>query len=99
MLAGPASGQAEATRDAPGDGRARAQRHKRGYRVRSVLPRCALANPRRLSDFKRMATREALSLKLGALLELGEKTTIIGELGKLLVEEIPLQRTDRKSVV
>lgn len=62
--------------------------------MRSVLPRCALANPRRLSDFKRMATREALSLKLGALLELGEKTTIIGELGKLLVEEIPLQRTE-----
>jgi len=37
--------------------------------------------------------REGLSLKLGALLELSEKTTVIAELGKLMVDELPTQRT------
>lgn len=46
-----------------------------------------------LGDFKRAAIREGLSLKLGALLELSEKTTIIAELGKLMVDELPTQRT------
>ncbi|KAM0754430.1 hypothetical protein T439DRAFT_321466 [Meredithblackwellia eburnea MCA 4105] len=48
----------------------------------------------KLSDFKRSATKEAMSLKLGAMLELAEKTVIIGELGKLIVDEIPTERTD-----
>lgn len=37
--------------------------------------------------------KEALSLKFGGLEELGEKMCIIGELGKLLLEEIPLEET------
>ncbi|KAF8580310.1 hypothetical protein K439DRAFT_1415439 [Ramaria rubella] len=47
----------------------------------------------RLSDFKRMSTRNFMALKLGGLLEFGEKATIVGELGKLLIEEIPLEPT------
>jgi hypothetical protein len=37
--------------------------------------------------------KEALSIKFGGLEELGEKMCIIGELGKLLLEEIPLEET------
>ncbi|ORY82349.1 Eisosome component PIL1-domain-containing protein [Leucosporidium creatinivorum] len=47
-----------------------------------------------LGDFKRTTTREAMSLKLGALLELAEKTVVVGELGKLMVDEIPTDRTE-----
>lgn len=47
----------------------------------------------RLSDHKRVATKSALSLKFGGLLELAEKATIVGELGKLLIEEVPLETT------
>lgn len=43
----------------------------------------------RLGDFKRDAVKEALSLKLGAMLELAEKQTIVAEMGKLLVVELP----------
>lgn len=50
--------------------------------------------PRSLGDFKRTTTREAMSLKLGALLELAEKTVVVGELGKLMVDEIPTERTE-----
>lgn len=49
---------------------------------------------RRLSDFKRTATREALSLKLGAMLELAEKTVIVAELGKLIVDMLPVDETE-----
>jgi hypothetical protein len=35
-----------------------------------------------------------MSLKLGALLELAEKTVVVGELGKLMVDEIPMERTE-----
>lgn len=31
--------------------------------------------------------------QLGALLELSEKTVIIGEIGKLIVDELPTERT------
>ncbi|KAI5481694.1 hypothetical protein MNV49_002920 [Pseudohyphozyma bogoriensis] len=48
----------------------------------------------KLSDFKRSTTREAMSLKLGAILELAEKTVIIGEIGKLIIDEIPTERTE-----
>lgn len=34
-----------------------------------------------------------MSYKFGGLEELGEKMCIIGELGKLLLEEIPLEET------
>ena len=37
--------------------------------------------------------KEALSSKFGGLEELGEKMCIIGELGKLLLEEVPLEET------
>ena len=47
----------------------------------------------RLGDFKRQMMKEALSYKFGGLEELGEKMCIIGELGKLLIEEIPLEET------
>lgn len=39
------------------------------------------------------ALKEALSYKFGGLEELGEKMCIIGELGKLLLEEVPLEET------
>ncbi|BGP54164.1 hypothetical protein JCM8202_005077 [Rhodotorula sphaerocarpa] len=48
----------------------------------------------RLGDFKRAATRAALSLKLGAMLELAEKTVIIAELGKLMVDMLPTEETE-----
>ncbi|KAL1407764.1 hypothetical protein Q8F55_007198 [Vanrija albida] len=47
----------------------------------------------KLGDYKRQSTKEALSYKFGGLEELGEKMCIIGELGKLLIEEIPLEET------
>lgn len=47
----------------------------------------------RLSDFKRDSVREGLGLRLGAMLELAEKMTIICELGKILVGEVPTDRT------
>lgn len=47
-----------------------------------------------LGDFKRSQTRDALSYKLGALLELAEKTVVLGSIGKLLVDEIQLDRTE-----
>nr|ODN91970.1 hypothetical protein L203_01226 [Cryptococcus depauperatus CBS 7841] len=47
----------------------------------------------KIGDFKRQTLKEALSLKFGGLEELGEKMCIIGELGKLLLEEIPLEET------
>jgi hypothetical protein len=37
--------------------------------------------------------KEALSYKFGGLEELGEKMCIIGELGKLVLEEVPLEET------
>ncbi|KAF8528520.1 hypothetical protein BU17DRAFT_18047, partial [Hysterangium stoloniferum] len=47
----------------------------------------------RLGDFKRLSTRNLMTLKLGGLSEFGEKATIVGDLGKLLIEEIPLDPT------
>lgn len=35
-----------------------------------------------------------MSLKLGAMLELAEKTVVVGELGKLMVDEIPTDTTE-----
>ena len=54
----------------------------------------ALRARKRLGDFKRAATRAALSLKLGAMLELAEKTVIIAELGKLMVDMLPTDETE-----
>ncbi|GAA5843128.1 hypothetical protein JCM11251_003938 [Rhodosporidiobolus azoricus] len=58
------------------------------------LENTVLTEESRLGDFKRSATREALSLKLGAMLELAEKTVIISELGKLIVDMLPMDVTE-----
>jgi hypothetical protein len=47
----------------------------------------------KIGDFKRRSTKEALGIKFNGLLELAEHLTIVGELGKLLIEEIPLEET------
>ncbi|GAA96575.1 uncharacterized protein L969DRAFT_94964 [Mixia osmundae IAM 14324] len=47
----------------------------------------------RLYDYRRDTTREAMSLKLGAMLELAEKMTVIAEMSKLLIAEIPRDRS------
>ncbi|KZT42574.1 hypothetical protein SISSUDRAFT_892176 [Sistotremastrum suecicum HHB10207 ss-3] len=44
----------------------------------------------KLSDFKRLSTKNFMALKLGGLLEFAEKATIVGELGKLIIDEIPI---------
>ncbi|KAG8700246.1 hypothetical protein FRC11_013099, partial [Ceratobasidium sp. 423] len=46
-----------------------------------------------IGDYKRRATREFLGLKFAGMAELAEKATIIGDLGKLMIEEIPLHIT------
>ncbi|GAB1528476.1 hypothetical protein RhiTH_011670 [Rhizoctonia solani] len=46
-----------------------------------------------IGDYKRRATREFLGLKFAGMVELAEKTTIIGDLGKLMIEQIPLYTT------
>ncbi|ORX38258.1 Eisosome component PIL1-domain-containing protein [Kockovaella imperatae] len=47
----------------------------------------------KVGDFKRQMVKEAMSYKFGGLEELGEKLCIVGELGKLLIEEVPLEET------
>ncbi|KAF8330762.1 Eisosome component PIL1-domain-containing protein [Cantharellus anzutake] len=44
----------------------------------------------RLGDFKRQVSKEFLALKFGGLLQFAEKAAVVGEIGKLLIEEIPL---------
>ncbi|EJT96488.1 hypothetical protein DACRYDRAFT_92154 [Dacryopinax primogenitus] len=44
-------------------------------------------------DFKRRTTKDVMVLKFGGLAELAEKITIIGTLGKDLIEDIPLEAT------
>ncbi|UZJ56761.1 hypothetical protein CBS101457_006081 [Exobasidium rhododendri] len=46
-----------------------------------------------IGDFKRRTTKEAMGIKCGGLLELAEKMTIVAEVGKLMIEEIPLDYT------
>ncbi|SJX66385.1 related to LSP1-primary component of eisosomes [Sporisorium reilianum f. sp. reilianum] len=46
-----------------------------------------------IGDFKRRTVREALGIKSGALLEMAEKLTIVAEISKLMLDEIPLQPT------
>ncbi|WVR09377.1 hypothetical protein IAU60_006444 [Kwoniella sp. DSM 27419] len=52
-----------------------------------------LTEETKIGDFKRQVIKEALSLKFGGLEELGEKMCIVGELGKLMLEEVPLEET------
>lgn len=58
------------------------------------LENTVLNEETKLGDFKRSETKEALSLKLGALLELAENSTVIAELGKLLLASISVERTE-----
>ncbi|KAI0674363.1 hypothetical protein C8Q78DRAFT_967073 [Trametes maxima] len=44
-----------------------------------------------LGDFKRVSARNWMGLKFGGLLECCEKGAIAGELGKLVISEIPLE--------
>ncbi|OBZ77366.1 Sphingolipid long chain base-responsive protein PIL1 [Grifola frondosa] len=46
-----------------------------------------------LGDFKRQTVRTWMGLKFGGLLECCEKGAIVGELGKLVISEIPLDPT------
>ncbi len=46
-----------------------------------------------IGDFKRRTIRESLGIKSGALLEMAEKLTIIAEISKLMLDEIPLHPT------
>ncbi|TDL18994.1 hypothetical protein BD410DRAFT_792600 [Rickenella mellea] len=52
-----------------------------------------LTDEARLGDFKRTATKNWMMLKFGGLLEFAEKSTIAGELGRLVIDEIPLEAT------
>ncbi|KAK4047545.1 hypothetical protein OIV83_005332 [Microbotryomycetes sp. JL201] len=47
-----------------------------------------------LGDKKRQVTKIAMSLRLGALLEWAEKAVVVAELGKLIVDEIPTDKTE-----
>lgn len=46
-----------------------------------------------IGDYKRRTVKEAMGIKCGGLLELAEKLTIIAEVGKMIIEEIPLEET------
>lgn len=52
-----------------------------------------LVDMSRLSDYKRRILRSILTLKYGGLVELSEKLTIIGDLGKLVAAEVPQDLT------
>lgn len=46
-----------------------------------------------IGDYKRRTVKEAMGIKCGGLLELAEKLTIIAEVGKMIIEEIPMEQT------
>ncbi|KAI0826558.1 hypothetical protein BC628DRAFT_1502794 [Trametes gibbosa] len=46
-----------------------------------------------LGDFKRFSARSWMGIKFGGLLECCEKGAIVGELGKLVISEIPTEQT------
>ncbi|PIL27567.1 hypothetical protein GSI_10718 [Ganoderma sinense ZZ0214-1] len=52
-----------------------------------------MAEEANLGDFKRAAVRQWMGTKFGGLLECCEKGSIVGELGKLVISEIPLEPT------
>ncbi|CEH15089.1 SPHINGOLIPID LONG CHAIN BASE-RESPONSIVE PROTEIN PIL1 [Ceraceosorus bombacis] len=58
-----------------------------------VMSRELLEEEANIGDFKRKTVKEASGLKLGGLLEFAEKITIIAEVGKLMIEQIPLETT------
>ncbi|KAI0090610.1 hypothetical protein BDY19DRAFT_936171 [Irpex rosettiformis] len=47
-----------------------------------------------LGDFKRSTAKYWMGLKFGALMECSSKGMIVGEMGKLIIEEIPLTPTE-----
>ncbi|KAG8942597.1 hypothetical protein FRC04_003584 [Tulasnella sp. 424] len=52
-----------------------------------------LVEEARLGDYKRQTTKDWMALKFGGLSELAEKVMIVGNTGKQLIEEIPLDQT------
>ncbi|KAI5122848.1 hypothetical protein M0805_003142 [Coniferiporia weirii] len=52
-----------------------------------------LVDEAKLGDFKRTSAKNWMILKFGGLLECAEKATIVSEMGKLVIEEIPLNVT------
>lgn len=46
-----------------------------------------------IGDFKRRTTKEAMGLKCGGMMELAEKMTIIAEVGRMIIDQIPLDET------
>ncbi|KAI0711220.1 hypothetical protein C8Q76DRAFT_797541 [Earliella scabrosa] len=52
-----------------------------------------MAEEASLGDFKRSSVRAWMGRKFGALLEACEKGAVVGELGKLVIAEIPLDQT------
>ncbi|KAB5590816.1 Eisosome component PIL1 [Ceratobasidium theobromae] len=46
-----------------------------------------------IGDYKRRATKEFMGLKFDGISELAEKLTVIGEMGKLIIDETPLETT------
>lgn len=87
-----------------GDGRAAEQRERcfRGRftpstrRLTTTIHLCVqlINEEARLGDEKRRIARDALALKLGALLELGERQTVVSEMSRVLVSEIPQDKTE-----
>ncbi|GBE84463.1 hypothetical protein SCP_0604420 [Sparassis crispa] len=53
-----------------------------------------MAEEASLSDFKRSTTKMWMGLKFGGLLECSNKGVIVGEIGLLVIEEIPLETTE-----
>ncbi|KIO22334.1 hypothetical protein M407DRAFT_28129 [Tulasnella calospora MUT 4182] len=53
-----------------------------------------LTEEAQLGDYKRQTTRDWMTLKFGGLSELAEKVMIAGNMGKQLIESIPLDRTE-----
>ncbi|KZT02798.1 uncharacterized protein LAESUDRAFT_705438 [Laetiporus sulphureus 93-53] len=53
-----------------------------------------MAEEASLSDFKRSTAKIWMGLKFGGLVECSQKGVIIGETGKMIIAEIPLETTD-----
>ncbi|KAG8856250.1 hypothetical protein FRB96_006562 [Tulasnella sp. 330] len=52
-----------------------------------------LVEEARISDYKRQTTKDWMALKFGGLLELAQKVVHVGNFGKEIIEEIPLDIT------
>ncbi|OCH86000.1 hypothetical protein OBBRIDRAFT_814825 [Obba rivulosa] len=59
-----------------------------------VMDTDIMAEEASLGDFKRLSAKTWMGLKFGGLLECSQKGVIIGESGKLVIEEIPMETTE-----